>query len=148
MAGPKASPGPDYSEIFPHLVNNGIAVLAPNVRGSGGAGRTFGHADDREKRFAAIDDVADCAQFLIDTGEAKPHQIACAGWSYGGYLTMAALTFHPELFAAGVTICGMSDLTTFYRNTEAVDRRGRLREIRSPVQRSRTTRRAVSAAAG
>jgi dienelactone hydrolase len=116
--GPEGQSRPDYSEIFPHLVNNGIAVLAPNVRGSGGSGRTFGHADDREKRFAAIDDVADCAQFLIDTGEVEPHQIACAGWSYGGYLTMAALTFHPELFSAGVTICGMSDLTTFYRNTE------------------------------
>ena len=41
------------------------------------------------------------------------------GWSYGGYLTQAALAFHPELFAAGVSICGMSDLSTFYRNTEA-----------------------------
>jgi dipeptidyl aminopeptidase/acylaminoacyl peptidase len=49
---------------------------------------------------------------------ADPTRIACAGWSYGGYLTMAALTFHPGLFAAGVTICGMSDLTTFYRKTE------------------------------
>ena len=37
---------------------------------------------------------------------------------YGGYLTMAALTFHSELFAAGISICGMSDLTTFYRHTE------------------------------
>ena len=54
----------------------------------------------------------------IDSGVAEPHRIACAGWSYGGYLTMAALTFHPGLFAAGVTVCGMSDLTTFYRNTE------------------------------
>ena len=40
------------------------------------------------------------------------------GWSYGGYLTLAALTFHPALFAAGISICGMSDLRTFYRNTE------------------------------
>ena len=51
---------------------------------------------------------------------ASPTQdrIACCGWSYGGYLTQAALTFHPDLFAAGISICGMSDLSTFYRNTE------------------------------
>ena len=116
--GPEGQARPDYSEIFPELVNDGITVLAPNVRGSGGFGRTFGHADDKENRFAAIDDVADCVRFLIDNELADPQRIACAGWSYGGYLTMAAMTFHPALFAAGITICGMSDLGTFYRNTE------------------------------
>jgi dipeptidyl aminopeptidase/acylaminoacyl peptidase len=116
--GPEGQARPDYSEIFPDLLNAGISVLAPNVRGSGGLGRSFVHADDKGKRFAAIDDVADCVRFLVDNEVARPGRIACAGWSYGGYLTMAALTFHPDLFAAGVTICGMSDLTTFYRNTE------------------------------
>ncbi len=114
--GPEGQARPDYSEIFPGLLNAGISVLAPNVRGSGGLGRSFVHADNKEKRFAAIDDVADCVRFLVDNGVANPGRIACAGWSYGD-LTMAAMTFHPELFAAGVTICGMSDLTTFYRNT-------------------------------
>jgi dipeptidyl aminopeptidase/acylaminoacyl peptidase len=56
---------------------------------------------------------------LLRTGIAAPGHLACAGRSYGGYLTLAALTFHPELFAAGVDICGMSDLLTFYANTEA-----------------------------
>ena len=116
--GPEGQSRPGYDEIFARLVNDGITVLTPNVRGSGGFGRTFGHADDKEQRFAAIDDVADCVRFLIDNEVAHPRRIACAGWSYGGYLTMAAMTFHPALFAAGITICGMSDLTTFYRNTE------------------------------
>ncbi|ORW94768.1 peptidase S9 [Mycobacterium sp. IEC1808] len=116
--GPEGQARPDYSEIFPELLDAGISVLTPNVRGSGGLGRSFVHADNKGKRFAAIDDVADCVGFLVDNGLADPGRIACAGWSYGGYLTMAALTFHPDLFAAGVTICGMSDLTTFYRNTE------------------------------
>ena len=117
--GPEGQARPGYSEVFPRLLDAGITVLAPNVRGSGGFGRTFMHADDREKRFAAIDDVADCAQHLIENGHAEPGRIGCAGWSYGGYLTLAALTFHPRLFAAGVSICGMSDLNSFYRNTEA-----------------------------
>jgi dipeptidyl aminopeptidase/acylaminoacyl peptidase len=116
--GPEGQARPGYSEIFSRLVDDGFSVFAPNVRGSDGFGRTFVHADDKEKRFAAIDDVADCVRFLVDNGIAEPGRIACAGWSYGGYLTLAALTFHPELFAAGVTICGMSDLNTFYRNTE------------------------------
>jgi dienelactone hydrolase len=116
--GPEGQSRPGYSEIFPDLLNAGITVFTPNVRGSGGLGRTFMHADDKEKRFAAIDDVADCGRFLVDRGLADPGRIACAGWSYGGYLTLAALTFHPALFAAGISVCGMSDLTTFYRNTE------------------------------
>jgi dienelactone hydrolase len=116
--GPEGQARPEYSEIFPVLLDAGITVLTPNVRGSGGFGRTFSHADDKELRFAAIDDVADCARFLVDSGLATTGRIACSGWSYGGYLTQAVLTFHPELFAAGISICGMSDLGTFYRNTD------------------------------
>jgi dienelactone hydrolase len=116
--GPEGQSRPGYSDVFPELLNAGITVLTPNVRGSGGFGRSFMHADDKEKRFAAIDDVAQCVRFLVDAGLADPTRIACAGWSYGGYLTLAALTFHPTLFAAGISICGMSDLCTFYRNTE------------------------------
>ena len=116
--GPEGQARPDYSEIFPALLDAGITVLTPNVRGSGGFGRTFVHADDKELRLAAIDDVADCVRFLVDGDLAREDRIACCGWSYGGYLTQAALTFHPELFAAGISICGMSDLGTFYRNTE------------------------------
>jgi len=116
--GPEAQERPGYSDYFPALVDAGITVFAPNVRGSGGFGRTFMHADDRYGRFAGIDDVADCVQFLVERGIADPARIACAGRSYGGYLTLASLTFHAPLFAAGVAICGMSDLESFYANTE------------------------------
>lgn len=116
--GPEGQERPGFSELFPPLLDAGVTVLAPNVRGSGGFGKTFSHADDRERRFAAIDDVADCVQFLIDNAYAKPDRIGCSGWSYGGYLTLAALTFYPELFAAGACFCGMSDLEIFYHHTE------------------------------
>ena len=116
--GPEGQGRPGYNEFFPPLLEAGITVFLPNVRGSGGFGRSFMHADDREQRFAAIDDVADAALFLVERGLAPADRVACCGWSYGGYLTQAALTFHPQLFAAGISICGMSDLNTWYRNTE------------------------------
>ncbi len=116
--GPEGQGRPGYNEFFPPLLEAGITVFLPNVRGSGGFGRSFMHADDREKRFSAIDDVADAGLFLVDRKLAPAGRIACCGWSYGGYLTQAALTFHPQLFEAGISICGMSDLNTWYHNTE------------------------------
>lgn len=116
--GPEGQGRPGYNEFFPALLDEGICVFLPNVRGSGGFGRSFMHADDRERRFAAIDDVADAARFLVGNGHAPEGRVACCGWSYGGYLTQAALAFHPDEFAAGISICGMSDLNTWYRSTE------------------------------
>lgn len=116
--GPEHQERPGYSDYFPALVDAGFTVFAPNVRGSGGFGRTFVHADDRYGRFSAIDDVADCVQYLVDEGIADEGRIGCAGHSYGGYLTLASLTFHPDLFATGISICGMSDLESFYAHTE------------------------------
>ncbi len=116
--GPEGQGRPGYNEFFPSLLDVGICVFLPNVRGSGGFGRAFMHADDRERRFAAIDDVADAVHYLVGNGYAPQGRVACCGWSYGGYLTQAALAFHPQEFAAGISICGMSDLNTWYRTTE------------------------------
>ena len=117
--GPEGQARPGFLGRWNYYVNElGVAIIEPNVRGSGGFGRVFVHADDKELRFAAIDDVADCAKYLVDQGVAPADRLACTGWSYGGYLTQAALAFHPELFVAGISICGMSDLNSFYHTTE------------------------------
>ncbi len=116
--GPEAQERLGYAPVFQAIAASGIAVFAPNVRGSSGYGRAFEHADDGARRFDAISDVAACALHLLRTGIAGHGQLACMGRSYGGYLTLAALTFHPELFAAGIDICGMSDLLTFFADTE------------------------------
>lgn len=117
--GPEAQERPGFSPLFQAIARSGITLFAPNVRGSSGYGRAFVHADDGARRYSAIDDVAMCARHLVHLGVAQRKRIACAGRSYGGYLTLAAMVRYPALFAAGIDICGMSDLQTFFRDTEA-----------------------------
>lgn len=116
--GPEGQERPGHSHLYPVLLEAGISVFAPNVRGSGGFGRAFSHADDGPLRPAGIRDVANVVAELVRRGIADPDRVGLAGWSYGGYLTMAALAFHPGLAACGVSVCGMSDLRTFYAGTE------------------------------
>src|SRR5690606_34007248 len=87
-------------------------------RGSSGFGRDFVHADDIELRFDAFDDVEASRDLLVDLGLAARDRVAVTGRSYGGYLTAAMLALRPGSFAAGVDICGMTDLRTFYRDSE------------------------------
>lgn len=116
--GPESQERPAFSPQHQAVVAAGIAVFAPNIRGSSGFGREFSHADDGRGRFDAFDDVLASADHLVQRGIGDPERLAVTGRSYGGYLTLAALAFFPGVFAAGVDICGMSDLHTFYRDTE------------------------------
>jgi dipeptidyl aminopeptidase/acylaminoacyl peptidase len=116
--GPEGQERPVFNPQHQVLVAAGIVVFAPNIRGSSGFGRAFVHADDRFGRLDAIADVAACASWLVARELADPDRIAVSGRSYGGYVTLMALMLYPELFTAGVDICGMSDLTTFFRDTE------------------------------
>ncbi|MEU7841247.1 prolyl oligopeptidase family serine peptidase [Micromonospora sp. NPDC049114] len=116
--GPEAQERPGYNPLFQALVAQGVAVFAPNVRGSSGFGRTFVAADNLAGRYGAIADVAACADHLIDSGVAIPGRLGCLGRSYGGYLVLAVLVNFPGLFAAGVAECGISDFRTFYAGTE------------------------------
>jgi dipeptidyl aminopeptidase/acylaminoacyl peptidase len=116
--GPEAEERPTFSPQHQAMAAAGIAVFAPNIRGSSGFGRAFVHADDLHGRRDAFDDVLACEDFLVTLGVAEPGRVAVTGRSYGGYLTLAMLAFSPGVFAAGVDICGMSDLHTFYRDTE------------------------------
>ncbi len=116
--GPEAQERPVYSSLFQSLLAEGIAVFAPNVRGSTGFGRTFREADNGAGRYGAFDDVAACAAYLVASDIAAPGRLGLMGRSYGGYLTLAVLTRSPELFQVGVDVCGMSDLQTWYATTD------------------------------
>jgi dipeptidyl aminopeptidase/acylaminoacyl peptidase len=145
--GPEAQERPTFNPLFQTLLSYGVAVFAPNVRGSSGFGRQFVDADVHHRRFAAIDDVADVARYLVDTGLADPTALGCAGRSYGGYLTIATMVSYPTLFRVGVDVSGITDFETFFAHTEpwiaaaAVSRYGEprrdarlLREL-SPIHR-------------
>jgi dipeptidyl aminopeptidase/acylaminoacyl peptidase len=116
--GPESQERPVLDPLYQHLLGRGLDIFAPDVRGSSGYGRSFVDADHGEGRFAAIDDVADCAGHLVGTGLADPARLAVMGRSYGGYLVLANLVRHPEVFRTGVAVCGMSDLGTFLAGTE------------------------------
>ncbi len=116
--GPEAQERPGHGPLFQSLVDRGIAVFAPNVRGSSGFGRGFVNADNLALRYAAISDVRSCVTYLVTAGYADPARLGCMGRSYGGYLTLAALTTFPDLFAVGIDVCGMSNFATFYEHTE------------------------------
>jgi dipeptidyl aminopeptidase/acylaminoacyl peptidase len=116
--GPEAQERPGHGPLFQSLVDRGIAVFAANIRGSSGFGRTFVNADNGPQRYAAIADVEACVKYLVSGGLADPARVGCMGRSYGGYLTLAALTTYPDLFAVGIDVCGMSNFATFYRHTE------------------------------
>ena len=116
--GPEAQERPGHQPLYQALVARGVAVLAPNVRGSSGFGRSFVNADNGRLRFAAISDVRSCVTHLVDAQISDKSLIGCMGRSYGGYLTLAALTSFPDLFAVGIDVCGMSDFFTFYQHTE------------------------------
>ncbi|RSM51268.1 peptidase [Actinoplanes sp. ATCC 53533] len=116
--GPEAQERPGHGPLFQSLVDRGIAVFAPNVRGSSGFGRSFVNADNGALRYAAVADVAACVSYLVAAGVADPARVGCMGRSYGGYLTLAALTTYPSMFAVGIDVCGMSNFATFYEHTE------------------------------
>lgn len=116
--GPEGQSRPEHHDVLRAVTDAGVSVFTPNVRGSFGGGRAFLHADNRYGRFAGIRDLADTASFLVGAGLADPDRLAVSGRSYGGYLVNVAVTWFPDLFAAAVCACGMSDLETFYRDTE------------------------------
>jgi dipeptidyl aminopeptidase/acylaminoacyl peptidase len=116
--GPEGQSRPGHHDVLRAVIDAGVSVFTPNVRGSSGDGRAFQHADNRYGRFAGIRDLEDSVSFLVDAGLADRSRLAVSGRSYGGYLVNVAVTWFPDLFRAAVCACGMSDLETFYRDTE------------------------------
>jgi dipeptidyl aminopeptidase/acylaminoacyl peptidase len=114
--GPGGQSRRGYSATIQHLVNNGYAVYAINNRGSSGYGKTFNHMDDRRHGDVDLKDVVASRDWLA--GQAWiSERVAVMGGSYGGYMTAAALAFHPTTFDAGIDIFGV---TNWVRTLESI----------------------------
>jgi dipeptidyl aminopeptidase/acylaminoacyl peptidase len=115
--GPESQLRPAFNPVIQYLAASGYAVLAPNVRGSSGYGYTYQSLDDVRLRMDSVADLAAAVRWLGDQGIADPRRIAVMGGSYGGFMTLSALTTYPDLWAAGVDIVGIANFVTFLENT-------------------------------
>ena len=102
-----------YKSEIQFLANRGFAVFQMNFRGSTGYGREFWEKSFKQWGKSMQDDISDGVNWLIDEGIANPDRIAIYGASYGGYATLAGLTFTPDLYACGIDYVGVSSLFTF-----------------------------------
>lgn len=115
--GPGSQSRIGYDPLIQYLVNDGYVVYEINNRGSSGYGKTFYHMDDHRHGDADLDDVVASKRMLVETGYVDPQRIAIMGGSYGGYMTLAGLTFRPTEFAAGVNLYGVSNWVRLLQNT-------------------------------
>ncbi len=115
--GPGGQSRAGYSATIQHLVNNGYAVYAANNRGSSGYGKTFFHMDDRRHGEEDLRDIVAAGDYMRSLDWVRDDAVGVIGGSYGGYITAAALTFHPEEFDVGINIFGV---TNWVRTLESI----------------------------
>lgn len=129
--GPESQSRAQFNAVNQYFIHRGYAVFAPNVRGSTGYGKHYTHLDDVRKRMDSVADLAACVPFLASTGYIDPTKVIVMGGSYGGFMTLAALTHYPDLWAAGVDTVGIANLESFLEHTGAYRRRLRESEYGS-----------------
>ena len=101
-----------YNSLAQFLANRGYAVLQPNFRASTGYGKKFLDAGNKQWGDKMQDDVTWGVKYLVAQGIADPKRVGILGGSYGGYATLAGVAFTPDVYAAGVSIVGPSNLIT------------------------------------
>jgi len=112
--GPEVQFRPRFNSVVQYFVYQGYVVVAPNVRGSYGYGKSFMALDDRGKRMDSVKDLEWLHKFLKEDEKIDSERIALFG-----------LIFQPDLWAAGVSIVGIINLVTFLQNTAAYRRKAR-----------------------
>jgi dipeptidyl aminopeptidase/acylaminoacyl peptidase len=123
--GPWGRDGYGYSSLAQWLANRGYAVLQPNFRASTGFGKSYLAAGNLQWGLKMHDDLIDAVDWAIRSGVTTKDKVAIMGGSYGGYATLAGLTFTPTTFACGVDIVGPSNLNTLLEAVPAYWESGR-----------------------
>ena len=138
--GPESQFRPVFTSLFQYwALELGISVIAPNIRGSTGYGRTFHQLDDGPLREDSIRDIAALLDWIAQQPELDGERVGIFGGSYGGYVVLASLANYPERFRAGVCSVGIANFLTFLENTGDYRRDLRRREYgdeRDPEMRA------------
>ncbi len=121
--GPEGQTRPTFQPIWQFYAQElGIAVLAPNVRGSTGYGKPYLAMDNGVKREQALGDIGATLDFIASRPDLDASRVAAYGGSYGGYMTLATVAFHGARVRAAVDLVGISNLVSFLQTTQAYRR--------------------------
>jgi dipeptidyl aminopeptidase/acylaminoacyl peptidase len=132
--GPASQSMNSFNRFIQYAVNQGYMVLAPNYRGSTGYGKEFQQANLFDMGGGDLQDVLAGVDFIKQTGHLDPKKIAVVGGSYGGYLSMMAVTEAPELWAAGVPIVPFVNWFTEIEHEDPVLQQSDLATMGDPVK--------------
>jgi dipeptidyl aminopeptidase/acylaminoacyl peptidase len=113
--GPEAQERPVYRGVFQYLLSRGIGVLATNIRGSTGYGKTYQKLIHHDWGGGDLEDWRHAAEWLKAQEFVRGDRLGVYGGSYGGFATLTCVTRLPEYWAAAVDIVGPSNLATFAR---------------------------------
>jgi len=132
--GPTSQTMNSFNRFVQFAVNQGYMVLAPNYRGSTGYGKEFQQANLFDMGGGDLQDVLAGVDWIKQTGHLDPKKIAVMGGSYGGYLSMMAVTKAPEIWAAGVPIVPFVNWFTEIENEDPVLQQSDLATMGDPVK--------------
>lgn len=117
--GPEGQHTPYFSSFYAYLANEmGIAVIAPNVRGSSGYGKTYLKLDNGFNRENSVKDIGKLLEWIEKNPEFNKDKIAVFGGSYGGYMVLSSMYNFNDKIKCGIDIVGISNFVTFLENTE------------------------------
>ena len=129
--GPACQYMPGFNPFVQYFVKAGYIVVAPNVRGSAGYGKSYLALDDVEKRMDSVKDIVALREYLATLSYIDEDKIILKGGSYGGFMVNACLAFYPKLWAGGISEVGIANFITFLENTAPYRRANREAEYGS-----------------
>jgi dipeptidyl aminopeptidase/acylaminoacyl peptidase len=132
--GPKSQSTNSFNRFIQFAANQGYMVLAPNYRGGTGYGKDFENANLFDMGGGDLQDVLAGVDWIKQTGHLDPKKIAVMGGSYGGYLSMMAVTKAPDVWAAGVPIVPFVNWFTEIENEDPVLQQSDLATMGDPVK--------------
>ena len=129
--GPESQFRPSFDPLIQYVVNElGFAVLAPNVRGSSGYGKTYMSLDNGELREDAVKDIGALLVWIGLQSTLDAKHVVISGVCYGGYLALAALVNYSDRLRGGVDLSGITDFISFLEQYGAVPAKSAARRVR------------------